>query len=191
MSRFFINYDELPISNNNYLKPRAFLNKKTGKINIHMYETQASKDFKKRFRTYLKREVAKQKWDINDTKDNHWYLDCVFIQSRINQDNNNYYKILCDSLTGIVTIDDKNVLVRTQKVMYDSKNPKFHAVLKPVEYEGIWKDENQFNEFFSVNCMNCKKDFKKCAILRKAKEGRVQEDIPKESMFKICKKRKT
>jgi Holliday junction resolvase RusA-like endonuclease len=155
-----------------------------------MYETKESKDWKKRFQAYLKREVKKQNWDLSQTEEGHWYLDCCFYQSRTNQDNNNYYKILADSLTGIVTIDDKNVLVRTQKVMYDAKNPRFVAVLKPVQYIGIFSSEENYNEFTSRNCLDCKKDQNKCTILRKAKEGRIQEDIIEESGYNTCVKRR-
>ncbi len=186
--RFIISYDELPISVNNYLRPSAII--KGGKAFVHMYETQASKDWKKRFQAYLKREVKKQKWDLNQTAEGHWYLDCIFYQSRTNQDNNNYYKILCDSLTGIITIDDKNVLVRTQRIMYDSKSPRFVAVLRPVEYTGIFKNSLQLNEFLDHNCGECKKDQGKCAILKKAKEGRIQAEIQFNDGLNICQKRK-
>lgn len=188
MKRFIINYDDLPISVNSYIKPSVTL--KAGKPFIHMYETKESKDFKLRFKAYLKREVLKQKWDKSITADGHWYLDCVFYQARTNQDNNNYYKILCDSLTGIVIEDDKNILVRTQKVMYDAKEPRFVAVLRPVEYIGVFKDEDQFSEFIEKNCLNCKKNSSKCTILRKAKEGRIQQEIQLNNGLIACDKRK-
>jgi Holliday junction resolvase RusA-like endonuclease len=155
-----------------------------------MYETKESKDFKKRFQAYLKREVSKQKWDMSITANGHWYLDCIFYQARTNQDNNNYYKILCDSLTGIVIEDDKNILVRTQRVMYDSKQPRFVAVLKPVEYTGIFKDQEQYGQFLEHNCFNCKKDSEKCTLLRKAKEGRIQQEIHIDNGLITCEKRK-
>lgn len=185
MQRFLINYDELPISVNNYLKPSARIVQ--GKPLAYLYETKESKDWKKRFGAYLKRETKKQNWDKDLTKDGHWYLDCVFYQARTNQDNNNYYKLLCDALTehGVIQ-DDKNVLVRTQKIMYDSKSPRFVAVLRQVEYKGIFSSKEQEDEFINANCSLCKKDQSKCAILRKAREGRIQEDINNME----CKKRK-
>jgi Holliday junction resolvase RusA-like endonuclease len=188
LSRFLINYDELPISVNNYLRPSAKIVK--GKPIIHMYETKESKDWKKRFGAYLKREVKKQNWDIEKTKEGHWYLDCIFVQSRTNQDNNNYFKILCDTLSGIVTEDDKNILIRTQKVMYDAKNPRFMAVLKPVEYRGVFNTEDSESKFFNDNCLGCKKNHEKCTILRKAREGRLQDELITKNGFTICEKRK-
>lgn len=189
LSRFIINYDELPISVNNYIKPSAKI--VYGKALIHMYETKESKDWKKRFEAYLKREVTKQKWDKTQTAEGHWYLDCVFVQSRTNQDNNNYYKLLCDALTGIVIEDDKNVLVRTQKVLYDAKNPRFYAILRPVEYTGIFNNEADYAQFFESNCATCKKNHEKCSILRKAKEGRIQEEMSGNSGSHICSKKKS
>ncbi|MED3976174.1 RusA family crossover junction endodeoxyribonuclease [Priestia megaterium] len=186
MSNFIISYDELPVSVNEYLKPSAKI--VNGRPIVHLYETKKAKDFKKRFQAYLKREVKKQGWDksITDPLEGHWILECIFVQSRTNQDNNNYFKILCDSLSGIVTIDDKNILVRTKKVMYDAKNPRFVAVLKPAEYIGVFNSKEALDEFDRHNCSLCKKDKSKCAILRKAKEGRIQEDI--EGM--TCKKKR-
>lgn len=190
MSRFIIKYDDLPISANNYIRPSATYNEETGKVQIHMYETKASKDFKKRFQAYLKREVVKQKWDRSITAEGHWYLDCVFYQSRTNQDSNNYYKILCDALTGIAIEDDKNILVRTQRVMYDSKEPKFIAVLRRVDYTGIFGNQEQLRSFMESNCDLCSKKTEKCSIIRKAKEGRIQEDIKENSGVRYCDKRK-
>lgn len=182
--RFIIQYDELPISVNNYLKPSAKIVK--GKPIIHMYESKQAKDWKKRFRAYLQREVRKQDWKKDITSDRHWYLDCVFFQARTNQDNNNYYKLLCDALTGVVTVDDKNILVRTQKVMYDSKNPRFMAVLRPVEYFGIFNDKEEYDKFVIDSGLNPDKS----AILRKAREGRVQEQIKRENGIIIYTKKK-
>ncbi|MGP0689804.1 RusA family crossover junction endodeoxyribonuclease [Priestia aryabhattai] len=184
MTQFVMSYDELPISLNSYIRPSARI--VNGKALVHMYETKESKDWKKRFQAYLKREVARQKWDIELTKEGHWTLECVFIQSRTNQDNNNYFKVLCDSLTGIVIEDDKNVLVQTKRVLYDAKHPKFYAVLRPVDYIGIFNNKEAEAEFIVHNCSICNKKQDKCTILRKAREGRIQEDIE----GNICKKRK-
>ena len=187
--QFIIKYDELPPSVNDYLKTAV---RRAGNKHIpYVYETKSSKDFKKRFRAYLQREVRKQGWNKAVTSsDNHWYLDCIFYQARTNQDNNNYYKILCDSLTGIVIEDDKNILVRTQRVFYDSKNPRFMAVLRPVGYQGIFNDETDYTLFVENNCKNCKRFKKNCSILRKALEGRVQEEIDINNSIKICKKKR-
>ncbi|MED3440311.1 RusA family crossover junction endodeoxyribonuclease [Bacillus subtilis] len=185
-----MSYDELPPSVNKYLRPSAKI--VNGRAMVHMYETKEAKDFKKRFRAYLNREIRKQNWDYNKTIEGHWFLDCVFYQSRVNEDNNNYFKILCDSLKGIVIDDDKNLLVRPQKVLYDSKNPRFKAVLHKAEYVGIFKDENELNDFKNNNCIGCKRYSRNCSILKKAMEGRVQEQITSNGDSRIsCLKRKT
>ena len=186
MKEFKIEFDELPVSVNKYLKPSAKI--VGGRPMIHMYESKEAKDFKKRFTAYLKREVKKQGWNIEDTSNGHWYLDCVFYQSRTNEDNNNYYKILCDSLTGVVIEDDKNLLVRTQRVLYDSKNPHFLARLHSVNYTGIFNSDNEYERFFENNCGNCRKNSDKCTILKKAKEGRIQEELTKSNEQISCSK---
>lgn len=185
--KFVIKFDQLPPSVNEYLKPSARI--VNGKDVVHMYETKKAKDFKKRFGAYLKREVKKQNWDIELTKDGHWFLDIIFVQKRTNEDNNNYFKILCDSMKDICIDDDKNLLVRPQWVMYDAKNPCFKAVLHKVNYIGIFKDENEHNSFVDNNCIGCKRYNRNCSILRKAKEGRIQEEITTINRFKTCAKR--
>lgn len=187
--QFLIKFDELPPSVNNYLRPASRL--VNGKPVSYLYETKEAKDFKKRFGAYLKREVKKQGWDINDTKEGHWYLDVVFVQSRTNEDNNNYFKVLCDTMTGICIDDDKNLLVRPQMVLYDSKNPSFKAVLRKVNYIGIFKNEESHDSFISSNCLGCKRYNRNCSILKKAKEGRIQVEITQDSNGdNMCSKRK-
>ncbi len=187
-NKLLINYDELPISVNQYLKPTSRIS--GGRPLAYMYESTEAKDFKKRFQAFLKRAVRDQEWDINQTAEGHWILECIFIQSRTNQDNNNYYKILCDAMSGIAFIDDKNILVQTKMVMYDAKNPRFSAVLKKAPYIGIFKDEAQFEEFKTSNCTSCKKNTDKCAIIKKSIEGRIQPDIQFEPTGYICSKKK-
>lgn len=186
---FVIEYDDLPVSVNNYLKPTSRM--VNGKPVAYLYETKEAKDFKKRFGAYLKREIKKQKWDKEVTKDGHWILQCIFIQSRTNQDNNNYYKILCDSLTeyGVIN-DDRNILVQTKRVMYDSKRPRFYAVLKKSDYIGVFNNKDSLDKFIENNCSLCKRNKDKCSILKKALEGRIQEDLILENNVYTCSKRK-
>lgn len=187
-NKLLINYDELPISVNQYLKPTSRMS--GGKPVAHMYESREAKDFKKRFQAFLRRTVRDQDWDINQTAEGHWILECIFVQSRTNQDNNNYYKILCDAMSGIAFIDDKNILVQTKMVLYDAKNPRFSAVLKRAPYIGIFRDRDQFEEFKTSNCATCKKGADRCAILKKSIEGRIQPDIKMDQTGYKCMKRK-
>lgn len=186
--QFIIKFDELPTSVNNYLRPTYRM--VDGKPVPYMYETKEAKDFKRRFGAYLKREVKKQGWDMELTKEGHWYLDVVFIQSRTSEDNNNYFKILCDAMTGICIDDDKNLLVRPQMVLYDSKNPSFKALLRRVGYTGIFNSSELHEKFVEDNCSGCKRFNKNCSILRKAREGRVQDDISSASGVNTCIKMK-
>lgn len=184
---FHISYDTLPVSVNDYLKPSSRMQ---GNRRVHfMYESQEAKDFKKMFSSYLKREIRKQGWNIEDTNEGHWHLDCVFVQARTNQDNNNYYKILLDSMTGHVIADDKNVLPRTMRVFYDSKNPRFYAKLYRSDSYGIWETKDKFDKFYESNCALCTKNKDKCSFLKKALESRLDEEsIPAKQGFNSCSK---
>lgn len=172
---FKLSFDRLPVSNNEYL--RASIQYTTDdKPYVHYYETKKSKDFKKIYREALLREVHKTNWDKQQTEDGHWYLECTFRQSRTNQDSNNYFKVLLDSLTGYVIMDDKNVLPRVHKVTYDSKNPGFQIALRKVEYVGLFKNRDSRERMIEDKCNTCK-FFRsgKCSVLKQITEGRENE----------------
>ena len=132
-----------------------------------------------------------QNWDIELTRNRHHYLDAVFYFGRIDQDEQNYWKCLCDSMNGIAYIDDNYILTRTNAVYYDSKNPRIELVLNPTEYIGIFDNEECLNNFES-NCKNCMRYSRNCSILKKSKEGRIQEEIQNFicSEFKVKKVKK-
>lgn len=182
--QFKITLDILPPSINEYLAPG--IRYIGGKPTPYTYETTRSKEFKRYFRMCLQREMEKQNWDRSVTSEGHWYLECIFVQSRTNQDCNNYFKILLDAMTGYIITDDKNILPRVHKVTYDSKNPSFSIVLRKVEYEGLFSSAKIKDEFIS-KCSDCRY-FKNggCAILKKISEGRENEFY--DSKNNTCKK---
>lgn len=160
--------------------------KKGNKIFPSMYESNESKAFKKHFQNYLKQLIANSDWDIEQTREGHWYLDCVFVQSRTNQDSNNFFKILLDSMTGVLFIDDSNILVRVQKVLYNPKNPRFVATLKPVEYVGLFKNKEQLNEF-EDKCSTCSRYRNgSCSILKSLKGNREVAELKLEDSKLVC-----
>lgn len=151
-----------------------------------MYESAESKDFKKHYGIYLKQLVKNTDWDIEQTKEGHWYLDCVFVQSRLNQDSSNFFKIMLDSMKGIVFDDDKNILVRVQKVVYNPKNPRFIATLRPVKYVGMFNTQEGFDSFEEA-CVSCSKYRNgKCSILRDIKDNKEVDDIRVQGKEIIC-----
>jgi crossover junction endodeoxyribonuclease RusA len=168
----------IPPSVNHYLKPRGFVIYKNNKpiAQVSMYETTEAKKYKKEFSEYTKKEVIKQNWDINQTIHRHHFMDCNFYFERIDQDEQNYYKCLCDSINKIAYIDDQKILTRTNKVLYDSNNPRIEIELHPVSYIGIFEDNDNLSEFLEV-CKNCKRYKNNCSILNKALEGRIQVEI--------------
>lgn len=143
-----------------------------------MYESSESKDFKKRFGSHLKRIIMRTGWDKSITSNGQWILECVFIQSRTNQDNNNYYKILCDTLTEYDVIeDDKNILVQTKRVLYDSKNPKFFLKLYKSQNIGIFNNMKIHDDFICNNCDLCNKSKNKCTIYKDSIKGKIRQEL--------------
>ena len=152
-----------------------YVNKKP-KAMVTMYETAEAKAYKKKFSEYVKQEIVKQNWDIELTRDKHYYMDTIFYFERIDQDEQNYYKCLCDSINGIAYIDDRNILTRTHAVYYDTTSPRIELVIYPVDYIGIFPNTNSLDVFES-KCIQCKRYKNNCSVLRKCKEGRIQESI--------------
>jgi crossover junction endodeoxyribonuclease RusA len=164
----------IPPSVNHYMGYRGV--RKGKGCMVMAYTTAEAKKFKETFSTYAKEQVELQDWDINSTKNVHHYMDCIFYFDRTDKDEQNYMKVLCDTLNGIAYIDDRNLLTRTHEVYYDSKNPRIEITIHPVIYRGIFPTEFHLNEFEN-RCKECKRYARNCSILNKAKEGRIQEEI--------------
>lgn len=169
---------KMPVSVNHYLGYRTIPTKKNGKT-IHMvvpYLTKEAKEYKKYFAEYAEQEVKRQGWDIEQTRNKHHYMDCIYYFSRIDMDEQNYPKTMSDALNGIVYIDDNFILTRTNYVFYDVKNPRVEIEIYPVDYTGIFPNDEELNEF-EDKCKICKRFKRNCSILKAAKEGRIQDEI--------------
>lgn len=151
------------------------------------YKTKESLDFKKEFSDYLINEVEKQGWDLDVNKTQHFYIDTVYYFPSTDLDPSNYFKLLLDTITDTqkIWIDDNVALERVQAVYYDSANPRMEMHIHPVEYIGIFNDAEELNNF-KLKCFTCKRYKRNCSILRKATEGRIQEDIKKENDSLYC-----
>lgn len=170
----------MPVSVNHYIKPRGFVIWKNGNpvAQVTMYETAEAKKYKKEFEKYVKNQIAMQGWNLIPNKTQHFYIDCVFYFERTDQDPNNYFKLPLDAITEtqLVWIDDNTTLERVQGIYYDSQNPRIEMTIYPVDYIGIFNNQEQLDEFES-NCIQCKRYKRNCSILVKAKEGRIQEEL--------------
>lgn len=187
-NRLLIKYDGLPPSNNRYLVPSCTI--RGGKAFPSVYESKESKIFKAHFSKYLKQLVENNDWDIEETRDGHWYLDCYFVQSRKNQDSNNFFKVLLDSMKGIAFIDDSNILVRVQKVAYNSNRPRFELMLHKANYIGRFHNRQAFEEF-KDKCSSCNRYRNGgCSILKAINENREVDELYKENDVFSCKEYK-
>lgn len=123
-------------------------------------------------------QLEQQEWDYDWTKENYLYQDAVIYFTRRGSDDNNVYKLLNDSLEGILYDNDSRVLVRTQRIVYDASNPRIELTLTPVEFIGIFENKNALDSFESI-CQSCSKYRKgSCSILKDSVKGNVRsEDI--------------
>lgn len=187
---FRTSFDKLPPSVNEYLKPSVV--SRGGKSYVHMYETKKAKDFKKLFGEKFKRDVKRQNWDIDETKEYQWYCDVIVIQTRAGADSHNYFKILLDSMEGIVFHNDSNVQVMTPRVFIGNKdNQGFQLRIRRTENIGLFNNEETLKTQLD-NCKDCRyyRDGG-CAILKAIKESRLKDefDIASQTCTKFTKKK--
>lgn len=166
----------IPLSVNHYLGTRAII--KNGKPMAMVYETGEAKKYKKEFIQHIKEQVIIQNWNSTMPGTQHFYCDCVFYFDRIDKDCNNYFKLLLDSITESECIwaDDNVVCERVKRIYYDSSNPRIELEIYPVDYIGIFDNEDQLSSF-EEKCKTCQRYKRNCSILKRAKEGRIQEEI--------------
>lgn len=122
-------------------------------------------------------------WDYEYTKENFVYQDAVIYFARRGSDDNNIYKLLNDSLEKIAYDNDSKVLVRTQRIIYDPKNPRIEVKITPVEFIGIFENKDACFDFqarceFGGNGNGCSK-FRKgsCSILKDSINGTIREEV--------------
>lgn len=164
------------ISVNHYLSYRAII--KNGRPMATSYKTKEAKKFQEEFTEYVKKQVEEQGWVTNPDPMQHYYVDAVFYFPRLDVDCNNYWKVGFDAITdsGVVWVDDNMACERVLKVMYDSKNPRIELTIYETDFTGIFDNQEQLNNF-ELKCKSCKRYNRNCSILKKAKEGRIQEEI--------------
>lgn len=170
-----INVNYLPLSQNKYLAPRV--RRTSAGAFPYMNETPESKDWKRLFKTDLKRAVVNQNFNKELTKDGHWFLECKFVLSRTNQDCANFFKILLDAMTGIAINDDRNILPRVHKISYDPNNPRTQLILRKTDWEGLFNSSEERDELIESQCSKCR--FYRnggCSLLKAISEGRESEE---------------
>lgn len=166
----------IPPSQNHYTGIRII---KSGKKNIPMvYKTKEAKEYEEIFEKIICDEVKKQGYKSDLDSKQHFYVDAVFYFDRKHKDSSNSDKVLLDVITRtqLVWKDDSTALFRPQRIYYDVNNPRIELFVYPVEYIGIFNNQEQLNQF-EYKCKNCKRYSRNCSILNKAKEGRIQEEI--------------
>ena len=165
-----------PPSVNHYMGHRAIL--KNGKPIDVPYKTADAVFFCRDFSKIVKDAVAEQGWDVPLDGSKHVYVDGVFYFPRKRMDCNNYWKVLLDTIskTQVVWKDDDTVCERAQGIYFDTQNPRIELTIHPVEYIGIFANENEY-ENFKLHCSSCTRSGRNCSIFNKAMEGRIQPEI--------------
>lgn len=146
----------IPESVNHYLLDRVI---RKGKNNLVIkYPSKGNVEYKKVFEPYIKQIVKDSGWDKEITRGKHYYLSTIFYFDRTDKDEQNYYKMPCDIMNGIVYIDDSMILTRCDRIYYTYNKdvePHVEFTLYPVDYIGIWDSQEEYNNFLE-QCKTCR-----------------------------------
>lgn len=192
----------MPVSINRlYINEHNFVyNNKTGKKeSIPTGRRILSKDgvrVKAQIQAEARMQLLKQldKWDYDWTKTGYVYQDAYITFARRGSDDNNLYKLLNDSLEGIIYDNDSRVLVRTQKIVYNPEDPHIVLKLKPVEFVGVFDNIEQKNKFEDIcefgGSNGCSKYRNgKCSILKDLTNGTVREEYKDGKCFSFTERK--
>ena len=150
------------------------------------YKPAKTKNFEKKFGSYIKEEVKKQNW-IKPSKDKFIIMDTVFYFPRTDMDAQNYFKSMCDIMTNVDAWEDDNkVIEKVHRIYYDNKNPRIEITIYESDFVGIFDTKEEF-EKFKDTCITCKR-YKNgiCGVHKKALESRIQEEIIKQNEIWTC-----
>ena len=146
----------IPESVNHYLLDRVI--RKGTKNLVIKYPSKGNVEYKKIFEPYIKQIVKDSGWDKEITRGKHYILNAIIYFGRIDQDEQNYWKMPCDIMNDIVYIDDSNILTRCTRIYYTyNKNipPHIEFELFPVDYIGIFNDIEEYDNFID-KCVTCR-----------------------------------
>lgn len=166
----------IPPSVNHYLGWRAIVK---GKRPMAIsYETKEAKEYKKEFKKSIVEQLKNQQWDYDETGLKHIYVDTVFYFDKVNKDANNHFKCSLDAITetGLIWKDDNIVCERVNGIYYDYENPRMEMTIYPVDYIGIFKDDDELM-IFEDKCRTCNRYNRNCSILRDSKAGKIRKEL--------------
>jgi Holliday junction resolvase RusA-like endonuclease len=180
-----------PSINNDYMKPRAIIQKINGK-NVPMamlYEMAGAKTFKKNMVKLIKSEITKQDFKLDDNT--HFVIvEYQWHFPKTNMDTNNYYKCFVDAITetvdsegeGLIWKDDNISMMVDKDIYYNASNPHVDIKIYASPRIGVFKDRQDYDDFEVTYCQNCSKGKKigqkgGCSIYKNAMESRIQDEI--------------
>lgn len=134
---------------------------------------------KKLIQFQAKEQLSQQEWNYEWTEDknNFLYQDAIIYFSRRGRDADNISKLLNDSLEKIIYENDSRILPRTQKILYDTVNPRIELTLTPVDYVGVFESKS-VADAFEDKCKECTRYLEgRCSILVDSLAAKVREEI--------------
>ena len=169
----------LPISINSLYQNQGRFNKASRRYELTGQKIMSKEGTQlKRLMTKMaKKAVQEQGWSMEELADNHVYMDVNIYFNRKGRDGDNVFKLLQDSMQGVVYQNDSQVLPRVQKIMYDKNDPRVEITFTLVDYVGIFNSKEDAESFIS-NCESCSRYLNgRCSILKDSLTGSIREEV--------------
>lgn len=182
----------LPPSVNAYRKYRVMTTYRGGKPihTVQTYKSTETKQFEANAKRIIKESMKKYGWET-PSKERFVIAHTVFYFARINQDDNNYYKVPLDAFEEAGAIlNDSKIMVRTENIFVDSKNPRMEIVFEVSEKIGVFDSEQDMEDFKLNNCANCKRSKRNCKLFNDFLENKNISQIEQKTVKKCSELKK-
>lgn len=162
-------------------------NAKTGEMSptSQIIMSKEGKKMKARLIGEAQKQMKSQKanWNIDDSLERFINQEIEIVFARRGSDGNNIFKLLNDSMEGIIYHNDSKVKDIVKKITYNPKNPRLIVTYTVSDQIGIFDNESQLNEF-EERCKDCSRYRNgKCRILQDSKEGTEREEATQFDCF--------
>lgn len=172
-------------TNNHYMAYRIAYKDRARKFPfIQAYKPAETMRYEREFKKCIQEALKEQEWTTPGEND-FIIMECDFYLPKKRIDPNNCFKVPCDVLTDAgVWLDDDMVLNKSERVYFDTQNPRIEITIYLATHVGVFDTEEEYQTFKSTNCDLCGRGAGKtnCSIHKKAIESRVQEEIDVENL---------
>ena len=168
----------IPPSVNKYLDKHIY-RAKNGYTRVGFNKTEETLIYTNHMRNLLKKLKREENWETPD-KSRYFNVYLTYYFHKHGCDPDNTLKLLLDNIvSNEILPDDSHIKVIMEDIYVCPKDPRVEVVIEVSDKIGIFKNEDQLNEFIANNCKSCAKHYykKPCGQFNKFMENNITEFI--------------